>query len=163
MIRSIKFKLLLNCFILVVFLFMISGIDDHVQGQTMLEEQPEMAKEKIRHSKSQITQNTKPSQSDSNLLTISTQQQSPPKEWKTFMCSLCNLSFDYPPTVPGITQPDQDRFKKEHSVFFYDKSIDIFNIKYIVGTPNDNVTYEDIKKLRDWCWKEIAFTHPISL
>lgn len=140
---------------------MIPVIQDQIQGQysgqpgaATLEEQLELTGEKINQAISEgtysgSTTNTQQSQSHSDLSNISSQQQTA-QEWKTFICPLCGLSLNYPPTVPGIAQPAEDRFKKEHSVYFYFDNMTGFKIKYIVGTPNENVTYEDVKKLRDW-------------
>lgn len=163
MIRFTKRKILLNSFIMVGLLLIIPVLHNHVQGQdagspgtATLEELLEEAKEKIRQAQSPssysfATTNTQSNQSHSNLTDISAQEQSSKQEWKTLICSLCGLSLEYPPTVPGeIPQPDEDRFKKEHSVYFYDNTIGFFYLTYIVGTPNENVTYEDVKKLRDW-------------
>ena len=162
MIDAIKRKIALNAFILVGLFLMILALQNQVQGQysgqpgtATLEEQLEMAKEKIRQAESQglylgAATITESSQTQSGLSNISAQQQSSQGEWKTFICSLCGLSFDYPSTVSGVAQPDEDRFKKEHTVYFYDKAIGSFYITYIVGISNENVTYGDVKKLRDW-------------
>ena len=106
--RPIKRKILFIASIIVGFLFMMPVIQDQAQGQysgqpgsATLEEQLELAKEKLRQAESEATTNTQPSQSQSDLANISAQKQFTQEEWKTFICPRCGLSLEYPPTVPG--------------------------------------------------------------
>ena len=148
MIRSGFNNIFLITFLIAGFLFIISILP--VFGQMTLEEMLEDAKEKLRQAELQGLSNSQSNQSSNSSTNIYLQQRSSQEEWATVVCPLCDLSLEYPPTVLDIAQPDEDRFKKEHSIYFYDNTTGFFRIKYIVGTPNENVTYEDVKKLRDW-------------